>query len=257
MTVVNLQPLIDAAGGTTSTTALFTAEARRAGRGAVRISGDEVTFPTVIVCNWDGTAWDAQPELDPLDVTCYWHIVVRAGKSYSARDVILPSAADTVDFGDLVDVVPDTATIDAQIQQWTGVQQTITAAVAQVAQIQAQIADTEATLQSQLAQAQAALDAVPDVVASTLASILSPAIDTALAAQHVADEAEFEPAGSAAAITLSGLGGITPADVDSKIAALSLGSASTRDAADFDPAGAATGTLASITVIDGNVQETA
>lgn len=248
MALISLEPHIDTLTGSTSTPARFTAQARQALRAAVRVDGATATFPATLVFDYDGTTWNAPPELEPLPIGCYWETSLVAQGAQNRRTVILPPAADTVAYGDLIDVVPDTAEIDTRIQQWSAVQQTITSAVAQVAAYQAQIAELEATLQSLLAQTQDALNAVPASVLTALngatvggvlaGNILAPSFDTdavdAFLAARIGDDA------SATAAALSTL-------VDTALAAQHVA-----DEGDFDPAGAAADAVAAITVIDGN-----
>lgn len=152
MATINLTPLLASVAGTeAATTAKFTATAMRAGRPAVRTSAAAVTFSVPYTARWDGNQWDRPPTLDILPVGEYWNVRVDVpGATPLVSNVILPSGADIVDYGDLIAVTPDSGTADqTAVAQVTALQQFTTNVLNDVRSIAAEVADAERRLNGQ------------------------------------------------------------------------------------------------------------
>jgi len=192
VTTLNLTPVLDALGGATVTTATFKAEARRAGRRAVRVEAALVTFPIQLTASWDGSGWDHTPALYPLPADCYWNVVVAAKGNRLERNTVLPGgSSDTVDFADLIDVTPDSGTADSSaIAQVQAAMRYISNQRAYIDGVAATVFDSVATVQAQIdtlsgvaATAQAALANVQTVQAEIdddLSTVVTAATQTAL-----------------------------------------------------------------------------
>jgi hypothetical protein len=150
-------------------------------------------------------------------VDCYWNVKVQASGNRLELNGILPSAADRVDFGDLIPITPDTGQPDSStVAQFQATQQYVSNQVghidsvaasvfAQVATVQAQIS-TAAEQQQQAATvlalvqtAQAAIDA--DVTAVITAATQAALDRTAVAADRAAAETAQQSAAAAQTAT--------------------------------------------------------
>ena len=112
MTDVRIQALIDALGAPIASGGVLTAQVFEGRKPAVRISGEDATFPVVVRLDLTGAAEEsfAIYELPP---TMYWRIFVTVGSYTVSRNVVLPAGAGPFDFADLVDVNPVTVLPDA------------------------------------------------------------------------------------------------------------------------------------------------
>jgi hypothetical protein len=220
MASVNVHPHIDTVTGSSTTPARFTAEAKQASRLAVRVDGADVKFPAPVAFTFDGTAWSAPPELSELPAACYWDTVLTVGSVRKRRTVQVPTGSTVIDYADLIDVTPDTAEPDDSIAQWSATLQAVTVAAGRVASIQAQILDTEASLQALIGQANQAVAAAQAGIA-TISSSVADADAAAAAAAAAAGAVAADVAGLAPVATSGAYSDLTGKPDLSTIAAVS------------------------------------
>ena len=79
---------------------------------AIRIAGEDATFPAVVRLDLTGAA-DESFAIYELPPGMYWRIFVTVGSYTLSRNVVLPAGVGPFDFADLVDVDPSTALPDA------------------------------------------------------------------------------------------------------------------------------------------------
>jgi hypothetical protein len=107
---VRIEPLRDIPSGTSSMRVDMNAQVYRNGGPAIRISTDDVNFPTKIQ-QW--ISGSTLVNLPTIPVDCYWRISLRSRTDYIRRTVVFPGNVGPYDFDDLVDIDPLTVLPDA------------------------------------------------------------------------------------------------------------------------------------------------
>lgn len=129
MPVINLTVLQDVLGATEPVDAVITATVNRASVDAYRINNQFVIFPRDIKINVTAGEPDVPFVLTVLPASYYWHIdIFVAGEAPVRRNVIVPGNAGPYDFDELIDVTPETALPDSNIEYATAYLAQVTAA---------------------------------------------------------------------------------------------------------------------------------
>ncbi len=108
MTDVRVRIRADAFGAPVSSGAILVAQVFEGHSPAVRVAGENVTFPFTVRLDLTGAA-DETFALYTLPPNVYWRVIITLARNRIIRNVVLPAGAGPFDFADLVDVDPATA----------------------------------------------------------------------------------------------------------------------------------------------------